>query len=252
MAELADELAGWLFDRLKFAPKPPIDVEALAVQMGIDSIANATMVEDGRLEQDGTTATIFLRTGLSDSRRRFTIAHELGHRLLLHPRAPAERHRRRLAGDSEERLCDDLAAAILLPRSWVLAEFRGAPHRLKSVRRLSAMTATSLSASLVRLSEVAGWSESLLRFRFTNGKWRLEAPAAVPYDVHGQIRTTTGTSEVLAAVGARTRSDVRTELPLRIRQSELNVPAEISVSRSVAVALLNLRGFSSEVVDGQR
>ena len=230
MAELADELAGWLFERLQFTPTPPIDVEALARLMGIGSITSVRMVEDGRLEQDGATATIYVRDGLPSHRRRFTIAHEVGHRLLLHPRAPAERHRRRLAGDAEERLCDDLAAAILLPKPWVVAEFRVAPHRLSTVRRLSAMTGTSLSASLVRLAEVACWQESLLRFRFINNKWRLDAPAAVPYDIHGQIRTTTGTSEQLTAVGERTRGDVRTELPLRIRQDELTVPAELSVS----------------------
>lgn len=241
MSDLADDLALWLFDRVQIAASPPINVEDLARRMGIDAIANAQMIEDGRLEQDGSTATIYLRDGLPDNRRRFTIAHELGHRLLLHPRAPAERYRRRLVGDAEERFCDGIAAAVLLPRLWVASNYNAATHCLKTVRRLAATTGTSLSASLVRLCEVANWHESLLRFRFVNDRWRLDAPAAVPLEIHGQIRTTAATSDTLSATGERTRGDCRSELPIRVGQNDHTVWAELSVARTVAVALVDLR-----------
>ena len=209
--------------------------------MGIRSIADAAMIEDGRLEQDGRKAAIFLRHDLPKSRRRFTIAHELGHRLLLHPQASAERHRRRMAGDTEERLCDDIAAAILLPRTWVSANFASASHELKTVRRLAAMTDTSLSASLVRLCETAKWRESLLRFKLVDERWRLDAPAAVPPEIHGQLRTTQATSDTLSAIGRQTRQDFRAQLPIKIGELERSVCAELSVSTTVAVALCNLR-----------
>lgn len=241
MSEVADDLAQWLFARLELSTTPPIDVDDLARRMGIAAITNTQMIEDGRLEQDGITATIYLRTGLADRRRRFTIAHELGHRLLLHPRAPAERYRRRLAGDAEERLCDDIAAAILLPRLWVAANFGRASHTLSTIRRLAAQTDTSMSASLVRLCEVAHWQESLLRFKFVNDKWRLDAPAAVPLEIHGQLRTTPATTETLCAVGSKTRRDFQTDLPLRVGSADRTMRAELSVARTVAVALVDLR-----------
>ena len=247
MTDVADDLVAWLLDRVQVSAAPPIDVENLARAMGIDSIMNATMIEDGRLEQDGRSAVIYLREGLPESRRRFTIAHELGHRLLLHPRAPAERYRRRLIGDSEERLCDDIAAAILLPRSWVAAHFRQSPHTLNTVRRLAGGTNTSMSASLVRLCEVAGWQESLLRFRLVNQRWRLDAPAAVPLEIHGLIRTTIETSDKLTDTGENTGRDVRVELPLRVGSIDHLVPAEVSVRRTVAVSLVNLRGVVTHV-----
>ncbi|MEM9036384.1 MAG: ImmA/IrrE family metallo-endopeptidase [Actinomycetota bacterium] len=211
--------------------------------MGVDAIITQKMFEDGRLEQDGTSATIYIRDGLTENRRRFTIAHELGHRLLLHPRARAERFRRRVAGDDEERFCDDLAAAILLPRPWVQREFSGAPRSLKTVRRLSAMTSTSMSASLVRLAEVVRWPESLLRFRYVNDKWRLDAPAAVPVEIHGTIRTLPATTDLLVHVGSQTRSDTRSRLPISLSGHAIEVPAELSVNRSVAMALVNFRGL---------
>lgn len=245
MSDVADDLVAWLLDRVQIPAVPPVDVEKLARAMGIDSITRATMIEDGRLEQDGRSAIVYLRDGLPESRRRFTIAHELGHRLLLHPRAPAERYRRRLVGDAEERLCDDIAAAILLPGQWVTAHFNQAPHTLNTVRRLSGRTNTSMSASLVRLCEVLGWEESLLRFRLVNQRWRLDAPAAVPWEIHGSIRTTGDTSAKLSDTGAQTARDVRAELPLRISSQDYLVPAELSVRRTVAVALLDLRGAAT-------
>ncbi len=247
MSDVADDLVAWLLDRVQVPAVPPVDVENLARAMGIDSITDATMIEDGRLEQEGRSAAIYLRDGLPESRRRFTIAHELGHRLLLHPRAPAERYRRRLIGDSEERLCDDIAAAILLPRWWVGAHFRQSPHTLNTIRRLSGSTNTSMSASLVRLCEVAGWQESLLRLRLVNQRWRLDAPAAVPLEIHGLIRTTVDTSDKLSVTGAETGRDVLVELPLRIGPRDFLVPAEVSVRRAVAVALVDLRAAAAQV-----
>lgn len=242
MSDVADDLVAWLIDRVQIQSVPPVDVENLARAMGIDAITKATMIEDGRLEQDSRSAVIYLRDGLPESRRRFTIAHELGHRLLLHPRAPAERYRRRLVGDSEERLCDEIAAAILLPRQWVMTHFSQAPHTLNTIRRLSGCTNTSMSASLVRLWEVVGWDESLLRFKLVNQRWRLDAPAAVPWEIHGSIRTTVDTSDKLFATGARTGRDVPAELPLRIGSQDHLVPAELSVRQTVALALVDLRG----------
>lgn len=241
MSELADELATWLFDHVQLPANPPIDVEELARRMGIDAIKTARMFEDGRLEQDGRHATIYLRERLPATRRRFTIAHELGHRLLLHPRAPAQRYRHRLVHDKEERFCDDLAAAMLLPRDWVSTNFATAPCRLATVRHLATGTQTSLSASVVRLHEVVQWNRSLLRFRLIDARWRLDAPAAVPFEIHGQIRTTDATTSVLSDVGARTRADVVAGLPIRVLGRETTITSELSVNGPVAMALLDLR-----------
>lgn len=241
MTDLADELAAWLFEHVHLSMTPPIDVVELARRMGVDSIKTERMFEDGRLEQDGRHATIYLRADLPPTRQRFTIAHELGHRLLLHPRAPAQRYRHRVVHDREERLCDDLAAAILLPRSWVQSHFASSPHCLASVRRLAKETSTSLSASIVRLCDTVAWSESLLRFRLLDSRWRLEAPAAVPFEIHGRIRTTPATSATLTSLGLITTEDRQELLPLQVAGAEREFVAELSVNRSVAVALLDLR-----------
>ncbi len=240
MREAVDHLVSWLFERVQVSGQPPIDLVELAQRMGIVSIAEAQMVEDGRLEQRSGATTIYVRSDLSAPRRQFTIAHELGHRLLLHPGAPATAYRRRLTGDEEEQLCDDIAAAILLPRRWVHEEFAGRPQRLLTIRRMAAMSAASLSASLVRLREVHRWPQSLLWFSPYEGRWRLSAPAGVPNEMHGRLRTTIRTNQALEEIRAETASDVFAVLPIEMERRELRFRAELSVRHGSAIALVDL------------
>ena len=241
MRDTADHLVAWLMDRVGLSDQPPIDLNELAHRMGIGSIEHSQMVEDGRLEQRHGRATIFVRDDLTGGRRQFTIAHELAHRLLLHPGAPAIAYRRRLTGDDVERLCDDIAAAILLPRPWVTEFFADKPQRLKTIRQMSAMSSTSLSASLVRLRRSPSrWPQSLLRFTHHDDKWRLAAPAGVPGSLHGRLRTTPKTDRALSLLGARTSADVMDVLPLHVSDSDLDFRAELSVKKSTAFAFVDL------------
>ncbi len=240
MPELADLLASWLLERVGVPAQPPVDLALLATKMAVDEVRHDAMVEDGRLEVRNGRAIIYVRSDLSPGRRQFTIAHELGHRLLLHRQAAAIAYRRRLTGDSLERLCDDIAAAILLPRVWVEAEFGNSPKTLQTLRQISASSSTSLSASLVRLREVHRWPHSLLRFSHVADRWRLASPAGVPREMHGKLRTTSVTHDTLTALGGRVRDDAPAKLPLRIAETTWAFPAEVSVHHCVAVALVDL------------
>ncbi len=240
MQDVADELVAWLFARVDLPARPPVDLSQLAKKMAIDEILDATMAEDGRLELRDQRAIIYVRADVSRERRRFTIAHELAHRLLMHRTAPAVAYRRRLTGDNLERLCDDIAAAVLLPRQWVETEYIGSPQRLDTVRRMGTAASASLSASLVRLREVHRWSRSLLRFNHVTERWRLAAPAGVPPDLHRSLRTTAETNITLAAIGRRSREDVVSPLPLRLGSRTWAFPAELSVRATTAIALVDL------------
>jgi IrrE N-terminal-like domain len=240
MLDAADQQVAWLLDRVGVASQPPVDLIALAERMGIEAIHDSPMIEDGRLEQRSGKAVIYVRDDLEGGRRQFTIAHELGHRLLLHPRAPATEYRRRLTGDELERFCDDVAAAILLPRTWVEQTFANEPRQLKTIRRMAAMSSTSLSASLVRLRVVQRWPQSLLRFTYHAGRWRLASPAGVPRTLYGRLRTSTATDHILASTGTKTSADIMGVLPLHVACAELEFLAELSVGKSTAIALLDL------------
>jgi Zn-dependent peptidase ImmA (M78 family) len=58
----------------------------------------------------------------SQTRRRFTLAHELKHILdnpFIHVLYPKRQYEGRLAKDQAEQMCDYFAACLLMPRPWV-------------------------------------------------------------------------------------------------------------------------------------
>ena len=127
----------------------PVDAEALAREMGVEVLSRAEEKDPALLSllrQAGTGACVSLRAQgqwrvylrkeqLSDSQRRFSVAHELGHLFLCHPTrglAPGVRafESRENAGDliEDPLSLDDYAADIfairLLAPACVLHELR--------------------------------------------------------------------------------------------------------------------------------
>lgn len=220
---------------------PPIDVDALAHRMGIHTVEEDGLVEDGRLEVRGDSIRLLVRSGLTPARRRFTIAHELGHLLLMDPREGTVARRLRSASSDVERLCDDLAAAMLIPRDWVIRRFADRPRNLSALRHLAQQTGTSMSAATARLAEVLEWPLALLRWRYDAGRWRFIAGAGVPPWLHGHIRSAPSTSGVIDFIGARTGRDFRGALPLLVFDQIVEVDAQLSVRGSSAIVLVDLK-----------
>ena len=110
----------------------PIDVFALAKAAGADVVQHE-FEEDGdisgMLYRDATRTVIGVNAAHSLTRRRFTIAHELGH-LQLHPGRPLildasarvnfRDRTASLATDREEIEANAFAAALLMPERLVL------------------------------------------------------------------------------------------------------------------------------------
>lgn len=238
----ADHIAGWLLGKLKLDPSPPVDVDAMANRLRMSIRTADAMVEDGRLEHTTRESTIFVRADLSAARRQFTVAHELAHwlLLLLEAKPEAVAHRLRVPVGGEERACDDIAAALLLPRRWVAQRYSARPHNLSTVRHLAKQSAVSHSAALARLSEVLGWPESLMRWRRDAGKWRFIAGAGVHPSLHGHVRSAPATNGVFDALAHR-RGDVRCSLPVQAHDRVVDVPAQVSVCGSSVMALADLR-----------
>lgn len=232
-----ERLARWIFDSFEVSPQPPIDLETLAARMGIDQILDADMVEDGRLEQSPEHAVVHLRRDINPRRRRFTLAHELAHRVLAHPQAPVIAYRRVGGGDDEERLCDQIAASILMPHEWT-RKLATRPQNLSTLRLMSKRSQVSLSAALVRSREINHWQKSLLRFSLDKGRWRFQGAFGVPIEWHRRIRSAPTTHDVINAIPLR--RDWNCTLPLRVGENELIATAQIDRWRHTAVALVEL------------
>jgi hypothetical protein len=239
-AEPIEQLARRVFEATEITPEPPIPLRRLARKLGVDEIVQASMVEDGRLEQAGGRTVVFLREASLPTRQRFTLGHELGHLLLAGPEKEFVAQRSWSGFDAEERFCDEFAAAILLPKQWVIERFGAAPEQLKVVRELAAIAEASLSASLVRLRELAQWRRSLLHWRRYDGDWRLVMTAGVPTRFHSSLTSTARTRSTLDELVDRD-GDLIGDLPLAIDRSPCQIPVEIAVNRTNAVALAALR-----------
>ena len=240
MRDRADQLVYSMFK--PFVQSPPVDVEAVASQLGISVIRAADLLEDGRLISEDGRASIITRRGLSAERRRFTIAHEIGHLIMFDDRSKPVSRRRRGDSNDTERRCDQIAAALLLPHDWVKSEFAVRDHVFATLRDLARIAQVSMAAALVRLQEVARWDQALLRFRYVDGKWRFASAAGFPPELHRQLRFTGTTRAVLS--GYRGSSgDVRVQFPLAFADMTQQVGAELSPGRGTTMVLVDLRSI---------
>lgn len=143
--------------------RPEVDVYALAERVGAEAKIERGLHEDGRVEDSPLHTRIFLWSSPAETRRRFTLGHELGHLVLSNPRV--FRMVQLELGDEAmdvERLCDAFAAELLMPRRWVERRYHDSEEGFEAVRDLVHEAGVSLSASFIHLAGIQRWRSSLL------------------------------------------------------------------------------------------
>lgn len=150
----------------------PIDVWALAMAQGVNSIEPVKLRGDGRL-LTCPRARIEVNAGQSAVRKRFTICHELGHTFFL-SRTQSESLNLRVNADvsglsleAEERLCNLAAAELLLPEDVFLAQTAQHQPSFHSVRELVELFQVSRLSVLLRILELKppSWRCAIIRWR---------------------------------------------------------------------------------------
>jgi Zn-dependent peptidase ImmA (M78 family) len=117
--------------------EPPIDVELIARRLKVPIYAKPLPKDiSGFLHRDGANAIIAVNSKHVRSRRRFTIAHELGHLILDHK--PDQVHvdkmfsirfrANALNADPEETQANFFAAALLMPESMLRRDLEAFDH----------------------------------------------------------------------------------------------------------------------------
>jgi len=127
--ENAAEAARQLLQQYKISV-PPVDVERLAKRLGLRVVEEKLEGEiSGMLYRDGERAVILINQDDAPVRKRFSMAHELGH-YHLHESSSVFVDRRVRFRDStssqgifkEEIEANSFAAELLMPESFVLQE----------------------------------------------------------------------------------------------------------------------------------
>lgn len=146
---------------------PPVDVEALAESIGAE-VRRFKLDPDvsGVLYREDDRKVIVVNTAHSQARRRFTIAHELGH-LLLHAGEPVHvdqglrinlrDDRSATAEDLEEMEANAFAANLLMPAAWLRRDLAEGGIDLEDPNQVQALASryqVSPQAMVVRLSSL--------------------------------------------------------------------------------------------------
>ncbi|MSU80426.1 MAG: ImmA/IrrE family metallo-endopeptidase [Gemmataceae bacterium] len=136
--------------------KFPAGPEELAAELGIEVREAPLTGCDGWVLSGPPGVIIRLNSTAFPTRRRFTLAHELGHLLLGIPSVVGESVYDSLkSNNTEERQVNDLAAELLLPESIVRLHLPSVPVVAKQLRKLAQKANVSELAAAIRVVNLA-------------------------------------------------------------------------------------------------
>ena len=115
-----------------------------------------------------------------DARRDYSLAHELAHIMLLEVESSTEglpkatRYRSAASSNdkwkAEERLCDEIAAELIMPEEMFTAEVRRFGQSLEHLPRFAKSFGTSLTATAIRYWELLPEPCQLIRWGHTSSQ----------------------------------------------------------------------------------
>ena len=183
----------------------PVDLASIAKKWGVTTIERRAIASGAMLlplEEGYKVILKNVNTPRELTRQRFSFAHELGHLLLMSFGSKAARqlttkHRGSGHNEEEERLCDQIAAEILMPRVGFLNDTKRLGWTLRSLGPLARLYETSIPATATRM--VGLFPEPCVM-----SIWR---PAADHGDRHALLQTasSTGRFAVPNAIGLARR-----------------------------------------------
>lgn len=179
--EEAEEQAERLRDLWDLGSDPLPSVSALLEDKGIHVIevalperVSGMACSVKRAGRDGSTAVIVVSREINTERKRFTLAHELGHRII-----------RNVTGDVRlEKAIDRFAGAFLVPAAHLQAEVGAHRHGVayQEIKRLKHAYGVSASMMLVRMRQLGILPEHVVDYAFRTYArgWRVREPDEIP------------------------------------------------------------------------
>lgn len=152
--------------------KLPVDPWEVADVLGGIEILEMELDGDGHYVDLGFAgAQIFLKKSAPPARKRFTLAHELGHHFLLSHSQTSGLGKRNF---QVEKWCNGFAAALLMPRKQVLESLRGAKKSglVKAIADGPRNFGVSVSAFRSRVAEVS--PVSIIGIRNVGGEIKID------------------------------------------------------------------------------
>ena len=163
---------------------PPTDLKSLATRLDVVDIrSDDSMMVPGELRKIHGELIVFLLPRLTKTRRRFTLAHELGHAFF------ESTGRRPHPSQELEVLCDKFAAEFLMPRKTFISHAGRTPN-LNRIRELEKIFQTSVLSTLSRAVDVFGYRA--MEYRDGDIVWRRGMNLYTLAQVRGLLREKLG------------------------------------------------------------
>lgn len=149
---MISEFQARAFAESNFPDAPEKLVESLGIVVRETPLSGC----DGWCLAIGDKAIVHLNNNLSPVRKRFTLAHELGHLILDVPSVVGETYEDMLRPDSdEERRVNELASALLIPAKVAKESLSELPVVTAGIQKLAKKAKVSELAAAVRVCNLA-------------------------------------------------------------------------------------------------
>ncbi len=181
----------------KFAEQHfPNAAEELAAYLNVSVRESELSGCDGWCITLGDHSIIRVNSLQSENRKRFTLAHELGHLILGIPGVIGESFEDKVSSDSvEERRVNELASQILMPSSVVKGTLPDLPVVALGLRRLAKKAKVSELAAAIRVCNLANelgiQKASVVLFDGNHVRWQWSKTLRLPEQSALQLLTAT-------------------------------------------------------------
>ncbi len=172
------DLVTALCDHLGLDSRTPTDPYDIAARHSVRVEQEAHLGQAGLYQP--AERVIRIDSGAHPTRRRFTLAHELGHHFITTTGLLTTDQQRT---PEVERACDRFAADLLMPAIWTASMLDGQAVGLDSLAVLRNAAGVSWSAALRAANDhVPAWKHALLEWRWdgTDEVWYRMGSTAVP------------------------------------------------------------------------
>lgn len=196
-----ERLAADVRRRAVLTADQPAELGPILADLGVSRVETGRFIADGRTRRAVDGFEIFLRGDRSPNRRRFTLAHEIGHVAMAScPSSSLEQWIETLRPVSVEQLCDNVAGALLMPRPWLATELTWRSHSVNKLRcpglvdllRIGRSAGVSTGAAAVRISAVSSRSYGLIWWSRDSHGWKTGGAAGSPIHVLRQLQLAPG------------------------------------------------------------
>jgi hypothetical protein len=137
---------------------PPVDLIKVANVQGIKTVRNGKLRSSLGVLRDGPDGFTVTLSSRDPAKARFTLAHEIAHTLLLHNKHSSVvlgERKAKLPHQKLERLCDAIAAEILLPYDMFSEAVNEEPLSIATLLKLCGRFDASLQSTARRAGDLS-------------------------------------------------------------------------------------------------